>query len=701
MNSNSKTPKKQSSQAEETRTSDRERKPLDQQPDAISLEAYGEAHRLDPRFLQNLGITTRTSNGHSALRIPYYDEKKNETATRFQFGVDEASRFSWAKKSHIIPYGVWKLPELLHYCTVDEGESPYLFLVEGESNAQTMWSYGIPALGIPGASMWKPEWAQYVNGLQVYIWKEPDAGGEKFVEKIVHDIPDAWLVVPPEGRKDISECHRLDDNVPQLLATLRSKAVSFKSIADKKVMDEAKEAYQAAEELLHSDILSEFEVLINGLGLVGEMENAKLLYLSATSRLLENPVSIIVKGPSSSGKSFTVETVLKTFPPDAYYAISAMSERALAYSQEPLKHRMLVIYEAAGISSDFALYLVRSLLSEGRIRYLTVESTKNGLNPREIVREGPTGLIITTTKINIHPENETRMISLLAKDDTQQTHNILLMQGLEANGQKATQPDITRWHALQTWLALGGKHEVVIPFASILAENTKTNSVRMRRDFGKVLSLIKTSAILYQLQREQDEQGRIIASIDDYEIVYGLVHNLVSEAVQISVSKKTRETVNAVEGLLGTKNGDSSVTITQLASRLGLDISSASRRAKAAIEQGYLNNLEDHRGKPARLTMGERMSQVDIEALPDPDVIRKIMGGGPLHNSATVQQSVTRSLGVDKREIIAPSSVSLEQIADESPYPDTSRPCVSCGEMAWRERTQSQGGGPYCGRCHP
>ena len=36
--------------------------------------------------------------------------------------------------------------------------------------------------------------------------------------------------------------------------------------------------------------------------------------------------------------------------------------------EEPLKHRHLVIYEAAGMSSEFANYLIRSLLSEGRLR---------------------------------------------------------------------------------------------------------------------------------------------------------------------------------------------------------------------------------------------------------------------------------------------------------------------------------------------
>lgn len=135
-------------------------------------------------------------------------------------------------------------------------------------------------------------------------------------------------------------------------------------------------------------------------GVAGETRLVELLYLVLTSRLLERPCSVVVKGPSAGGKSFLVAQVLALFPPAAYYALSAMSERALAYDREPVVHRMLVLYEAAGVSSHIAGYLMRSLLSEGRINYVTVVKTKNGLEPRHISREGPTGLITTTTALD-------------------------------------------------------------------------------------------------------------------------------------------------------------------------------------------------------------------------------------------------------------------------------------------------------------
>ena len=54
----------------------------------------------------------------------------------------------------------------------------------------------------------------------------------------------------------------------------------------------------------------------------------------------------------------------------------------------------------------------RSLLSEGRIKHVIVEKNPETgrLESREVVLKGPTGLLITTTAISLHKENETRLL---------------------------------------------------------------------------------------------------------------------------------------------------------------------------------------------------------------------------------------------------------------------------------------------------
>jgi hypothetical protein len=85
-----------------------------------------------------------------------------------------------------------------------------------------------------------------------------------------------------------------------------------------------------------------------------------------------------------------------------------------------------------------------------------------------------------------------------------------------AGAERGAPLDTKPWHELQNWLDNNGEHQVVIPYAEELARAIPPVAVRLRRDFGAVLRLIKTHAILHQCQRGRDEQGRIVATMKDY-----------------------------------------------------------------------------------------------------------------------------------------------------------------------------------------
>ncbi len=56
-----------------------------------------------------------------------------------------------------------------------------------------------------------------------------------------------------------------------------------------------------------ADITAEFARTLAAAGVAGETKLIRLLYLALTSRRLDKPVSVAVKGPSSGGKSHLVE----------------------------------------------------------------------------------------------------------------------------------------------------------------------------------------------------------------------------------------------------------------------------------------------------------------------------------------------------------------------------------------------------------
>src|SRR5215218_8895022 len=342
-----------------------------------------------------------------------------------------------------------------------------------------------------------------------------------------------------------------------------------------------------------------------------------LTAVALVSRHLDKIVSIAVKGPTSGGKSYLVKLVMSFFLASAFCRFTAMSEKTLLYTDEPLSHRHIILSEAAGLSGDFQEYVIRTLLSEGSLEYEFVEKTSEGLRPRRITKEGPTGFITTTTRDKLHAENETRYLSLTVTDTREQTRRVFRAL---ADG-RTEEPDRGRWHALQTWLE-AGEHRVTIPYAGALAEKMGDVAVRLRRDFSVILSLIKAHAILHQATRERDEQGRIVATLADYSRIRELVSGLIAEGVEATVPKTIRQTVEAVDNVI-TGWGEEHATIKAVAEDLEIDKAAASRRVRSAIGRGYLKNLEDRKGHSARIVLAESMPE-DKEILPAPEELEGV-----------------------------------------------------------------------------
>lgn len=141
-----------------------------------TFENYAEMKHLPPEFLETLGMQTIHIGGKPALKVPYYDLEGVERSVRFRISLTGTDRFRWRKGSKVMPYGLWRLPEMR--------KAGWVLLVEGESDAHTAWYHSIPAIGIPGANTWRDSWVEYLEGLDVCLWREPDEGGSVFMAAV-------------------------------------------------------------------------------------------------------------------------------------------------------------------------------------------------------------------------------------------------------------------------------------------------------------------------------------------------------------------------------------------------------------------------------------------------------------------------------------------------------------------------------------
>jgi DNA primase len=261
--------------------------------------------------------------------------------------------------------------------------------------------------------------------------------------------------------------------------------------------DEALEFLKDVE--LFSQILVDFETV----GITGEDANKLMGYLSATSRKLDEPLSVLIQSRSAAGKSTLQDAVLSLVPDEDYIKYTRITGQALFYKEEDsLVHKLLAIEEEHGARD--ASYSIRNIQSS---KYLSIAATGKDpatgkLRTEEYKVKGPVSLMITTTEVELDYETSNRFIILTVDESKEMTERILAKQResetLEGLIKKAETEHITRRHHNAQRL-LRPLH-VINPFAGHLT--FPSESLRARRDHKKYLGLIKAIAFLHQYQRE-------------------------------------------------------------------------------------------------------------------------------------------------------------------------------------------------------
>lgn len=305
------------------------------------------------------------------------------------------------------------------------------------------------------------------------------------------------------------------------------------------------EISQAKTLLNSSDMLSRLPVLTKKLGFTGEELNQKLLYLSFTSRIMSSSISTIVKGPSSTGKSYLVNTIARLFPVEDVLTFSFITAKSLVHRQGDLSHKILSIAEHAG--SEGADYSIRTLLSEKEISILS--SVKNEVtgNWEAVEKRIPAdGLVYveTTTRDRVNPENQTRLFDIYLDDDFEQTKNILEIQAAQIESEsQELESEIRIWRAAQTLLE---NHKVYIPYAKELANAFPKEKARSRRDFPRLLSLIRSHTLLHQFKRKRGSDDRLIATSDDLEGVLPIIERVLEDS-QRELSPKQIKVLTVIQ----------------------------------------------------------------------------------------------------------------------------------------------------------
>ncbi len=265
---------------------------------------------------------------------------------------------------------------------------------------------------------------------------------------------------------------------------------------------------------------------IEAVGVAGERELTLTVYLIGVSRLLPRPLAGIIRGSSSSGKSYTVEKVASLFPPECLIHATQMTPQALFHMKPgSLVHRWVVAGERSRLEDDDraeATRALREMIASGKLSKLMPTKTGSGIETQTIEQAGPIAFTETTTLTTVFEEDANRCLMLQTDETPEQTRRILTgMAARQAGTREDTGRVVSVHHTLQRMLPRAAV--VRVPWADRLADKFACDRVEVRRAFPQLLALVQASALLHHKQRDIGDDGAILADARDYHLARRLI----------------------------------------------------------------------------------------------------------------------------------------------------------------------------------
>jgi energy-coupling factor transporter ATP-binding protein EcfA2 len=175
--------------------------------------------------------------------------------------------------------------------------------------------------------------------------------------------------------------------------------------------------------------------LFGNLGLIGQQDNAALLFFIFLTRFFKNPLHAIVMGSSGSGKTHLLQGVAGSVPRQHIHVTTSLSENTLYYTPKDfLRHKILLQEDLEGAYS--ALLPLRELMSNQEIsRFSTRTNSRTGESQQVYLHvEGPVCIAGATTRDKIYEDNANRSFLIQIEENPRHEAEVLEHQGRVAAG---------------------------------------------------------------------------------------------------------------------------------------------------------------------------------------------------------------------------------------------------------------------------
>jgi hypothetical protein len=300
------------------------------------------------------------------------------------------------------------------------------------------------------------------------------------------------------------------------------------------------------------------------MGIVGEQKTRMTVFLATLTKDLEKPVSVLLKGPSSSGKNNVVRNIVALLPPECLVTRASLTKKALAYRADSLSGKVFYLFEYHG--GRDAQYLMRELQSEGSLEHEHTVMSGSDEKTKVAKQKGDPVFLSTTTEMTVYADDETRFLSLRADESEELTRAVLhskFQPAIVKNGQ----PSQEVWHEALRILAEDPPEFLYPAWFSFLADQLPAEQARARRDGDRFISFLQAVAHCRSFSDGRHaKKGRVEINLADYAVAYEILNDAFSFTYGGAHPQalKVAETVRELHEELGRP-----VTVTEVATHNG------------------------------------------------------------------------------------------------------------------------------------
>ena len=255
---------------------------------------------------------------------------------------------------------------------------------------------------------------------------------------------------------------------------------------------------------------------IGELGIIGEERNRTILFLAGLTKDQGQPVSVLVKGQSSSGKSNLVRTVVQMFPPECVLSRASLSSKAPLFGEQSFEGKLLYMFEYRGLKD--AQFLIRLQQSEGIISHEFTTVAGHHRGTQVATRRGVPVVFTTTTTGRVFEDDETRYLSISIDESPDQTLEIA--EAAISKPGRPSEPPLAVWHEA---VRLLGAQKVQVSFPDwfrFIVSKLPISQVRVRRDWGRFLAFCKIIASCRRWTPSRKPAREIAIEFPDYCVAY-------------------------------------------------------------------------------------------------------------------------------------------------------------------------------------